>query len=983
MGHGTTGSTFATTVESGWILGAFVDTGVTTTTYALASTPATIDQTQTTYGGTQDLDADWNHGFDGSTTDHRLETGATESPNNEYFTAAAGHGGSGQSADDLPAGTITPTNVTTGDGATAVMPGGATGVPMSGLRETMMTTNTLFLGPGQSEITYMDQSRQGQEQVHGLTPGSEGPEKSVEHKGTRYKSLPNLIEVMQNIMSFLTLVADGGQVIIDLIYNMSSYQQHAIKYNGHGLYSRTWSPSGTKYGVTDNFRATVDKARYVADSFQNIDANWKVNNLFRPKTVVVKTGRNNDGTILTLPNGWGGAPTDTSRYTLGGAPNWTIPGVNFDGSNDTNVAVAQISAHYGGLKVNFDNQYGQIDGIRQVPIRGCIDYFDPNYDSNVNIINPDRTAVYTTQLLFGGDCYIARYTEKNIKPFFWDFMYEQPDGFPWNYKLRQNSPCPRYWFNSEKYDMSNFVAPLITLNFNFGAGSEFGTGGPLPSSYYNLDTFAGDPGGLDASGGQGGGGGLGGLFVHKRGYIYTHSNGIQDFFVESELNMAHRDWEDRDGQRHYDWLENTDVKGLFDAKIIKDGNFYKYDSSLSKNKLFSQLISFGTIQPRDYDPFISEKCYVHYPKRLIYSMQAQKEAKMDFWRVFLPNNYKDFKNQVNVIKPISKNGAIIFFPHLSPQMFQGVDQLTTDLNTKITIGDGGLFTSIPQTNVTNADLPHEYGSCESARSVINTPSGLFYISQAQGKVFQYGGSGITNIANNGMKQWFNKYLPSRLLASFPEIEKLDEIIDNPVVGVGCQSVYDPNYDIVYFCKKDYEPIRPECMIYEPGVGFIFSEELCQGNEVPLIYDCPPGTNLVFSGDDVLNTSLGINTATGAWICECEGTVYVANDWNPGETTYEGGYIPDPNPQPCQLDIMISVDGSQSISSNNNEQEMEEILLALIGYKKEGGNYVIDEDNPAFRESIESGDVRIGFVGWAMQIIGVVMEIIMKTVDQHL
>ena len=31
------------------------------------------------------------------------------------------------------------------------------------------------------------------------------------------------------------------------------------------------------------------------------------------------------------------------------------------------------------------------------------------------------------------------------------------------------------------------------------------------------------------------------------------------------------------------------------------------------------------------------------------------------------------------------------------------------------------------------------------------------------------------------------------------------LADNPMVGIGCQSVYDPNYDIVYFCKKDYEP----------------------------------------------------------------------------------------------------------------------------------------------------------------------------------
>ena len=934
--------------------------------YTVTPTPLVQAQYTDNYQGTQDTVNSWNHGFAGA-IDHTQEKGQTDSPNNEYYTTTADQATAGQTADDSVGGTqagtvqgqsaegttVTYPTVTTGvPGSTAAEVGGV--IPLD--REGQMTFSPLnpVASPGGQEERYMDDSRMGQEQVARSTPGSVGPEKSVEHRGSRHKSLPSLIELAQGIMSFLTLMSDGGQVIIDLIYNMSSYQQHAIKYNGHGLYRETHQPSGSKYNVTNVFRDRVDKARYVADSFQNIDANWKVNNLFRPKTVVIKT----EDAGLTRPDQWGGAPTDTSRFTLSGA----VP--NFDGSTDMASCVATISAHYGALKVNFDNQYGQLDGIRQVPIRGCIDYFDPNYDSNTNIINPNTTQRYTTQPLFGGDCYIARYTEKVIKPFFWDFLYEQPDGFPYNYKLRQNSPCPRFWFNSEKYDMSNFVAPLINLTFDFG-GSPFGSGGPLPSTFYNLDRSSFDIQDNDAGGGQGGGLGLGGLFVHKRGYIYTHCNGVNDIFVESELNMAHRDWEDRDGERHYDWLENTDVKGLFDAKIIKEGNFYKYDPSLSKSKLFSQLISFGTIQPRDYNPIISEFCYVHYPKRLIYSMQAQKEAKMDFWRIFLPNNYKDFKNQVNVIKPISKNGAIIFFPHLSPQMFQGVDQLTTDLNTKITIGDGGLFTSIPQTNVTNADLPHEYGSCESARSVINTPSGLFYISQAQGKVFQYGGGGITNIANNGMKQWFNKYLPSRLLASFPDIEKLDEVIDNPVTGVGCQSVYDPNYDIVYFCKRDYEPIHRECMRYEEGVGFIYDEALCSGEDTTELgnqYECEDGYDLVFSTDPEVLQAVGDWISNGAWVCECNEITYVENEFQPGEDTYQGGYV-TPDPEPCPLDIMISVDASDSLVGNSNQEEMEEILLALLGHKKEGGIYVPDLDNPAFLPGIQDGTIRVGFFAW--------------------
>ena len=229
-------------------------------------------------------------------------------------------------------------------------------------------------------------------------------------------------------------------------------------------------------------------------------------------------------------------------------------------------------------------------------------------------------------------------------------------------------------------------------------------------------------------------------------------------------------------------------------------------------------------------------------KDFIYSLQAHKEAVKDFWRVFLPNNYKDFKNKVNVIKPVSKSGAVILFPHLAPVMWQGVDQLQTDLGTKITIGDGGLF-SQPQQNIVNADLPHEYGSCESSRGVINTPAGLFYISQVQGKIFQMAGQGLTNIADQGMKQWFNQYLPSKLIQDFPELEHHPEWSDNPVAGIGCQAVYDPNFDLVYFCKKDYKLIsNPDCIEFVPGQGFVYNATLCE--DAPQTPCCPEGFSLI-------------------------------------------------------------------------------------------------------------------------------------------
>ena len=76
-------------------------------------------------------------------------------------------------------------------------------------------------------------------------------------------------------------------------------------------------------------------------------------------------------------------------------------------------------------------------------------------------------------------------------------------------------------------------------------------------------------------------------------------------------------------------------------------------------------------------------------KKGIYEYQQNREPYLmiDHASEVIPGvsakGYKDFKNDVSVIKPISKNGALIFFPHLSPQLFNGVDTLKLGSNNNV------------------------------------------------------------------------------------------------------------------------------------------------------------------------------------------------------------------------------------------------------------------------------------------------------------
>lgn len=815
------------------------------------------------------------------------------------------------------------------------------------LPNTLGAADALFTGAIFEEASYsiLKQTEILKGTKYGIKPG-EATQGFT--KDTDQSNLPSVIRAIMSLQIATMNISVGSQKIIDLIYNLAPHKNFAYKFNSHGFYNNFQKVS------SNLFRTKNIDSNYIGTSFQEFQG-FKVNNLFRPSTVILRTDD-----LIDNPS-----VVDTSRWALGGE--WQIP-YNDQYMTKTDVKKTKvISAKYGALKFNFENQYGQLDGIKQVQMRGCIEKVTPQFPQ-------DR---FTSQPIFAGDVYINRYTEKTVMPIFTEFLNGQPDDFVYDYLKRINIPYPRFWMDTTPFDTSAFAAEVTS----FGLANTGNTWMPNDLFYLDRgtasvslnprDILVGDPNNK---------------FAMTAAYMYTHINGVQDFFVESEYNLAQRDWDDQDDKRHYDVYEYTNIDDMFHADIIKKGNFYKYDLSLSINKFLTQVSSFGNIQPRDYDPYIAENCYQEYPKRLIYSLQAQEEAKKDFWRVFLPNNYRDFKNKVNVIKPINKSGALIFFPYQSPQMFQGLDQLQTDLGTKLTIGDGGLF-SQPFQNIVNSDLSNEYGSSESARAVVNTPMGIFYISQAQGKIFHYTGK-LENIANRGMKWWFNKYLPSVLIRQYPELEQ-SKLSDNPVIGIGCQTIYDVNDDIVYFMKKDYKvkdqfveqvSFENDTFLYRPypssrgqelTIGDpLYFENLCWTVSYdPKIqawisfHDWHPELVLP-SINHFLTTKTGTSdtpTCPEGYIFNpvtniCEKTVQETT-----AATVQIDEILSTSNGACPLDIVIAMDVSGSTNGPNNTQGVINAQRSFVQ------GFLTD---PAISAGMQQGNIQIGFTRWNNQSISV-------------
>ena len=510
-----------------------------------------------------------------------------------------------------------------------------------------------------------------------------------------------------------------------LVYGLIPKRQYALQYNSHGFYNK-FSPS-----ASGNRRRKIDDSLYVKSNVQGFNNGFRVNNLFRSNFVIIK-----------LPNGKSIADprnSDNSRVLI----------------SDVNVEPKKgfernISSHYGAIKIPLASQYGQLESMKQVPISTCI-----------GKTNGASGAKFTSDIIFGGDVYINKFTEKNSMPFFNDWMIDFPDETAYDYRNYINVPYPRYWMNTTEVE------------------------------YKLLQSSAKEHHHLDKSSTRF-------FYIHK-GYMYLFNSGVREFFVESEVNLAYRDWEDETSKRHYDSNSFSDLGLIFRSDIIRSGNYYKYDYSLSISKLYSNFVSFGNLLPRTYDPQIYSTCYTYRPSRVIYSLPQQDEVSKDSWRLFLTNNYKDFSSRISSVKSINKNGALFMLANQSPIQFLGVDQLQTDAGTKVTIGDGGLF-SQPLQNIVNSDESYEYGSNQGKYCSVGTTHGIFWVSQNQGKVFQFGGQ-LSEISRNGMKWWFANYLPSQLLKAFPEYP----LYDNPVVGVGVQMIYDNTHEILYITKKDYKP----------------------------------------------------------------------------------------------------------------------------------------------------------------------------------
>ena len=522
-------------------------------------------------------------------------------------------------------------------------------------------------------------------------------------------------------LAFTFIGIQYANIIIDAIEKFLGFTEYAYQYNSHGLFNK-------QYSVKNGFkRRHVDEYRYLGRGIISLK-DGLYQNSGSSNSVYVELNQD----IAQFTN------TDTTRKSATGF------GVC---DNITQKIVSQAVTYYSTSRRNLPNQYGRIE-------------------SNTNFIithNNFNTFETTSPIIFGGDCFINRFSVQNKHQFFTQNLsnFNYPDGAEFDYRQYRNIAYPRFWMNSFKYDFSELISKDVT---------NFSTFSRTVASRHNLDCKGND----DEN-----------VFRVDDAYFYTSYNGVMEFFVESDFNLSLREVDEL--YPHYS-DKFSSLTEIFRSDRIDRDEIFKYDQSFSKQatEIFAQPQLKNALSVQQYDK-----------NRLVYSLPAYQEQQYDNWLYFLSNNSYLFPigNFISLHR-VDDERILFLFDRSSPYITMGTNQLQLKDGTEIQIGSGGLFAQPPKGIIYTENA---YGNAQN-RSAVTCHFGTFFPSERQGRFFGFDSS-LSEISRNGINKWGSFFLPVKLITLFPEFKDKD----NTLIGVGFTTSFDPNSEMIYFSKKDYYP----------------------------------------------------------------------------------------------------------------------------------------------------------------------------------
>lgn len=561
-----------------------------------------------------------------------------------------------------------------------------------------------------------------------------------------------------------------AQKILAFIESLIPLKNLAVQYQAVGTYNY----SVFSEIVPGNTRRYISDYGYLSPEIQHISEkiglsaasnNIVINNWHRETSLYLKAY----GDLLTTPS-----VMDNSRQTMSDFGYTEMP---------SHSSGTKISAYYASLKANVPDQYGSIYDIEYIETGHC-----PFSYSQEGPMRNNMT-------IFGGDTFINAFALKRKHSFFNNTAYGMPNESDWFYEDYPNVGYPSYYFNT-KLPMGARLKKEQIFSFNnmVSAAGSMATLQSLlgvPKNRLDLAPFTPNGGTLGAYGDAG-------ELFYQKGYIYTWAYGIPNFIVESDVNLDFRHGVDFKAGDFYprqkdldEWLQEKNVP-------IKEDNQFHYNSTYSKQ---NRLTFVGSDNP-DFKP--NDVYSIERPNELIYSLERTQGAKYDPWLVYYPLNRKIFDNSNGRLISADgiENDKVLCRFENNVALFNAYVTLQTSADVAI-IGTGGMFQTKPQ-EFNKTDLGY-IGSQHKA--LLKTEFGHIGIDAKRGTVWMLGsgGSGIVELSNAGMRNWFSHNLPFQLGKDFQNMELAD--LDNILKGIGITMVHDKLYHRILITKKDYKVVN--------------------------------------------------------------------------------------------------------------------------------------------------------------------------------
>ena len=293
-------------------------------------------------------------------------------------------------------------------------------------------------------------------------------------------------------------------------------------------------------------------------------------------------------------------------------------------------------------------------------------------------------------------------------------------------------------------------------------------------------------------------------------FIAYASERIEGIYVESQIPFALRQEYVGDCGSLF---KGGDILEYFKSKIVElnpETNKYQPKALICPelywiNPDFSRTNKEYVFLPIPITFKCCSKCLEEHRNRFTWSQQSFQEERVDNYRVFLPNDYKDIDAQhgeINNAIPYHERLLILTEDGLWVSVASLQERVAGDIVTYLGTGQ---FLGVPERKA----IDDEIGAvgCQHQWGALKTRFGVFIADEKESSLYLYG-NGIKDVFVGRMKAWaqenfqpfLKKYLEGMGIHDFDKF-------DNPANpnGIGIHMVYDPFFRRVLMTKRDYEP----------------------------------------------------------------------------------------------------------------------------------------------------------------------------------